>query len=201
MPFTKNKIVCKFGNISQFSILWLLLFCLFFGSFPISAKQNNPSNDLVYCPLQKKWVKKNQNLSEPKKVEKPLDEICSSSKNKESFIFGLFSVISTKQFSSTKENEESLFFKFLKKGERAFSESPDPNNLPKNQIASAVTKVKGGNVYFNFDFAQELTETFKLNQFARPPNTFQATKFGFHLIRELKNISRNINPRSPPFSI
>jgi hypothetical protein len=201
MTSNKAKKVGNYTAILHSAVFWTTLFCLISGSIPVSARHISQPADAVYCPLQKTWVRKNDPAAEAVRPEKTLDYICSSFDHKESFVFELSNGIFDRQISLTGEKIEKLFFKYLEEGKQAFAEIAPSNNLPGRQMAKNSAGEKSGSTNFKVDFARYPSETFGFEQLARPPTTRQTIKFNFQFVNELDKISRNINPRSPPFSI
>ena len=177
----------------------VFLFALISVNFlPQSTK--NDSEDLVYCPLQKTWVKRDLPV-EPIKVEFPLGEICSSQNKKESFLFDLGKSTVSRQIIFNRRDEVNLFFNYLGKGKTAFAYFESEQNLPEHKLVRAALQEKGANTNFRIDFSIIRKTEFVLEQFSRPPTVQKTSKFDFKIISALEEISHNINPRSPPFSI
>ena len=176
-----------------------LIFCaIFFNSFPAFGEKKSDSADLVFCPLQKIWVKKNSSVSRSEKPRNLLDGICSSEKEKQSFIFELTQNINFRQLTFAGKNGENLYFDFLQKGKKAFAEAAAPQNIPNREIANTGSIEKGTNSNFKKDFSRVKSGIFSLEQFARPPTFTENFSYSFIIFREMKTISRRIAPRAPP---
>lgn len=195
MSKESNKIFSLVNNI----FCSLFLFALISVNFLPQSTQND-SEDLVYCPLQKTWVKRDL-PGEPVKVEFPLGEICSSQKNKESFLSDLGKIASSNQIIFDKQDEANLFFNYLEKGKKAFAYFESTQNHPKHQLVRNALNEKGANTNYKIEFEPNRSEEFVLSQLSRPPTVRKTSKFDFQIVYSLEKISHNINPRSPPFSI
>lgn len=187
--------------MSRTFLALLILFCIFSGSLPIFGNGRLHATDEVYCPLQKKWVKQNPvTLPEPIDTEKPLANICTSNNLKENFLADLLKSFHFRRISAD-QKEEEVFFNYLDKGKQAFAEIALPFNSPEHQLAKSSRTEKSSSGNYQKDFGKISVETFLTKQHPRPPTTQKNTVFNYQIARKLKNLSRNINPRSPPFSI
>lgn len=173
----------------------LILLCISFSSLPAFAHQSSKSSDLVFCPLQKTWVQK---YIPPVKVKEPLGEICASDRQKDSFFFEMSERLPLLRFIQDSEQTEKLFFNYTEKGKRAFAGILPPENLPESQLAKLAStgKIAGNNYKTNFD--RDKSEAFVLAQRPRPPTIQNVASFETTTFRELKTISRRIQPRAPP---
>lgn len=152
--------------------------------------------DLVFCPLQKTWVKRNPAPEKAFKFE-PLEEICAANEQKESFIFESFQKLALAKISLDIKKTENLFFDYAEKGKEVFTMLSNSHSLPETQLSKADNPKKA---IFNLqkDFIKKETGIFLLPAQPRPP-TFQITaNFISQKFVELKNISRKISPRAPP---
>jgi hypothetical protein len=109
--------------------LWLI--CICFSLAPIFA---GPLADpgLVYCPLQKAWVKKGREASRPG----PLKNICASDAAKLKFSYESFRRLGFSRPLPDGERAEALFFKYTAAGNRAFR-SLEPEQAPERQSITA----------------------------------------------------------------
>ena len=175
----RTKINTIFSSL--ISSLWLMSFC--FGFLFLNFSQQIDNQDLVYCPLQKTWVKRNE---EPESIrQNPLDQICMSDAKKQTLAIQ----ISLKK--SFAINEKGIF-ETLQKGLKVLDSYRETQNLPENNLAQTRHPCSVSNT-------KKDAFSFALN--SRPPTVQNSTKFDFQFARKLEKISCNINPRSPPFSI
>ncbi len=108
LKISKNSFKCR---ISLLAFAFLTLFCVLFSSFlPALAQKNVESSDLVFCPLQKTWVKRNSEQKTSPKIEEPLGEICSSEKQKRIFFLELSKTFNFRQIISAQNGGEKIFF-------------------------------------------------------------------------------------------
>lgn len=180
---------------------WVVFFSLLICSIPISARQKHSSADLVYCPLQKTWVKGGQPETYSPPVDHSLDEICATTEHKQHFVIDLAKSLFSKRIESSRISRANLFFQYLEKRKQAFAEVVPFKNAPDYQFVRAATKEKSGAANYRVSFKRALPSAFGLEALARPPTSNDSVKFNFQFASELKKISRNINPRSPPVHI
>lgn len=180
--------------------MWIVVICVLTGSVPALGVPDPISPDLVYCPLQKAWVNRRGD-AEPPETKYALDEICSPADQKRSFVAEASKHFLARQAGKDTEGAEKLYFNYLDKGRRAFTEINPLNNVPEQRLESSSVKQKSAGANHSADFSQDLTEVFSLELFARPPTGYRSSKFDSQISIKLETISRNINPRSPPFSI
>jgi hypothetical protein len=150
----------------------------------------NKINDLVYCPLQKIWIKK---LDETFTVRKnSLDQICMSDTKKQSLAIQI-------SFKTALAVDEKGIFETLKFGEKVLDNYKGFPNLPNQHLVNFrhYFSILNSKTDIQTDF-QIITKTFSIQQFSRPPTLTKTTKFDFQIAQTLEKISRNINPRSPP---
>ena len=182
----------SFQDLSQI-LIWLIFFTLCSGYPGFYDFQSTVSPDLVYCPLQKVWVKR----LEPKTPVKyqPFDEICATDTRKNS----LRLEISLKTLHPA---TQKIVFDYLEKGDRAFAELNQLTSSPSRQLLAQTNSETAAN-NFSQDFGKHEFAEFTLLQAPRPP-TFSGNapiRFTFQFTCALEKISRNINPRSPPRSV
>jgi len=190
----------KFCTTKIFTVIWF--FALFLNVFSITlfAVSPNTSAEMVYCPLTKKL----QPVKAPKKEfsQNPLEEVCAPEKNKKSFVDEVFGKNLLRVNLLDKKQFENLVFDFFQKGESAFANLPQFPDLPHKYSVKAFSTVIGFGKNDETRFVwKEQTENFNFAQHPRPPDFAPKGDFSVQIARELKNISRNINPRSPPFFI
>ncbi len=186
-----NKFFLIFSNLFCSSLFFILLSA----NFVIPYNSNELSN-LVYCPLQKTWIKK---TTETLLIRSnPLDQICMSDSEKQHLTF---KIVQKNAFAI----DEKGVFDTLEKGDKVLNDYQDfPNllnlpNLPNQNLAKLrhsffVLNTKNGSK----TDSQINSQTVSFEQLSRPPTILNATKFYFQRVYPLTKISRNINPRSPP---
>lgn len=178
--------------------VWFFALLLNAFSTPAFAATLKSSPATVYCPLTKKL----QPVKIPQARPNPLGEICANEKDKQLFTNEFFGVNRSKINFLSETQFENLVFDFFRKGESAFAglpslpDSPHQKSIVKSFLIYAFGKINEYHFAFktndaNFSFAQN----------PRPPNSRNSAKLDFQIARELRKISRRINPRSPPFSI
>ena len=177
------------------TIVFVLLFCITFGSLSSFAFDSPRSPDLVFCPLQQQWVKK----SEPAMplAKGLLVDICASNKDKESFGGKLVQNIKI----SGKLTPENLFFEYQAKGDRAFAEMPSAPNPPDFPLVT-LAKVQGASGVSRDDFPFAITTVLSLTQLSRPPTSRAAVdNFSLPAHPNLAIIAPAMAPRGPPVSL
>lgn len=182
-----NKLFLILSNIFCVVFLFALITANFFFSFNLHTY-----SDLVYCPLQKTWVK--QHIERPKFKQNPLEQICMNEAeklelSKQILLKNAFAVDEKGVFETLRNGEKVL------DNYRDFPQMP-PQNLFTNKQSFSLLNNKN-------DFRTEvanITEVVSFQQFSRPPTIQHSAKFDFQISRTLSKTSRNINPRSPPFS-
>lgn len=180
-----DKVYAKFTST-------LLLLCFGAALFQVLFAGVSSNPNLVYCPLQNKWVKSGE---ETILAVKDFDDFCATAKRKE--------FIKAKIHFKTRFSPvitENLVFDYLEKGNQIFSLANHlPEIPPREFIRKSLTITAGSNF---FDYSIKLaTGKFSLKQAARPPTFSAQARFSFQFVRSLSAISRNINPRSPPIFI
>lgn len=173
-----------------FSLIWLMSLCI---GFSFINKSQLIYDDLVYCPLQKTWVKRNEETQAARK--NPFDQICMSDSKKQELAIQ----ISLKNaFAIT----EKGIFETLQKGVKVLDSYRETQNLPNQtlvQIRHSFSVLNSANDLRQVFTAKSEAFSFALN--SRPPTIQKVAEFYFQPTKTLDQISRNINPRSPPFSI
>lgn len=176
---------------SFLSLIWLM--SLFIGFSFVNDLRLTANEDLVYCPLQKIWVKRAEESQPVRHIS--LDQICMSDRTRQELAI---QIALKKAFAI----DENGIFEALQKGTAVlakYRENPSlpQQNLTKVQYSSSVLNTSN-NWKISF-IAKSEAFSFALN--SRPPTVYKTTKFDFQFTKTLDQISRNINPRSPPFSI
>ncbi|MBS1793230.1 MAG: hypothetical protein JSS81_05220 [Acidobacteria bacterium] len=144
---------------------------------------------LIYCPLQKTWVKR---LSSPKPTfTNPLDEICMSDSRKSNLaaqilLEGAFGI------------DEKGVFDVLQKGPQILAAYRNSPAAPKPALAGNIhlPGVSNNKKEAKPAPAPAVSKAVRAVLPLRTPD--QTANLDFRTVFDLKNISRNINPRSPP---
>jgi hypothetical protein len=127
-------------HISRRAMSWIWLICFTFTSFSILAFDSPGSPDLVFCPLQKHWVKKNP---PPRIPDVSLIEICASGKSKSAFFEQL---ALTRRSISNHSLATEQFLRFAARGKQVFGALPRRSDLPEQLPASLAKNSAGNNV-------------------------------------------------------
>lgn len=166
-----------------------LLFCLGAASFQVLFFASPISSNLVFCPLQNKWVESDARMI---LAPKDFDDFCATDQRKEFIKIKIH--LKTRYAPVITEN---LVFDYLEKGNQAFSLFNHLPEIPPREFIKKSSGVTASNNFFDYSI-KLATEKFSLEQAARPPTFSAQTRFSFQFIRPLSAITRNINPRSPP---
>jgi hypothetical protein len=179
-------------QINKFKRITAKLFCgvLFFSFLLINlgfANAEISHLNSTYCPLQKSWVKQKQ-----VKIEKSnlLSNICTSDETKEKIAFEISSKIFTRNHIT-----EDIVFDYLEKGSITLLNLPQ--NSPNNNFAKR-NKFESVSGNSNNTFLTKSFAIVEFEQLARPPSFSVSGYFSPFINKTLKQISCNINPRSPP---
>lgn len=193
-----NKMIFRINpqpkSISQI-VIGVVLFCVVLSGIALSLDFSVENEDLVYCPLQKKWVKE---TVEPVRYENPLDEICAANTEKNSFLQSFTVKFAFLSKISTKIETQNLFFSYVEKGEKAFVELTSSHHFPDEEFLVFGTFQKGSVVYKN-EFVKKQNSVLEETVLPRPPNFIaENTKFEFPATQKLEQISHQIFARPPP---
>ncbi len=171
------------------------MICSVFNTLVVFAVETPNNGDLVFCPLQRQWVKK----SEPKRVvaKAPLSDICGSKKTKAVFLLEMILAANVKVKAEHNVNIGELFVSFSAKGGKAFSELPSAPDSPKRPL-TVVDKVQAGSISSRGDFLAITTQIFSLQQLSRPPTELAVSNFYSPQITDLQSAAYAINTRGPP---
>lgn len=178
----------------------ILLSAILSGMFSFSFHTSTQLNtaEMVYCPLTKKLqpirafnVNSKQNL---------LDEYCVSEKEKAGFSSEIIKKIRFSFSIFNETNFENLVFDYFRIGKSAFDVIPNLPNFPEKKLVKKSFSTSGLSNSFNTQITGKAQEQFSFQLKPRPPTIILQTHFEFLFSQELKKISKNINPRSPPFS-
>ena len=183
----------KSSTFTVFLLGNILLMSLCFSFIILPQSTQGLNENLVYCPLQKALVRKE--IPQPE-IKNELEDICASDKLKAQFGTQL-----TQKTLGFPPKTEKLFFNYLQKGDLAFAEINHHPNLPDSNLAQNHKPETVSNNSGQEIGQQDLTK-FTLQQIARPPTFVKEINFfASQSVQTLDKISRNINPRSPPFFI
>jgi hypothetical protein len=180
-------------SLSKINFLCVLILLSLFASAFIFSKKDSSNENLVFCPLQKTWVKKDTEDSTIRK--NLLDSICLTKAKKQTLTL---EILIKKAFAI----DENGVFETLQKGFQVLDDYRNFPNLPQQTLVkltnsfSLLAPKDDTNIAF---FIKKEAFSFALN--SRPPTSSNSTKFDFQIAQTLDQISRNINPRSPPFLI
>lgn len=158
-PNKKNPVpICQLT-----ALVWVL--AIFLTAIPLFAISPAGNQRSVYCPLQKQWVKRN----EEKKIVSslPLSDLCAGGNDKTAFLQKLLSS-GSKLGSSQKIDLDELFFTFVAKGDQVFAQLPSSPQTPRVPLAF-VDKLLGGIVATRVFDVAAISQVFSLEQSARPP--------------------------------
>lgn len=183
----------------QLLLAVLVLLSVLFGSLPVFAHTQKQSPDLVYCPLQKSWVKRNPSAAvAPIKTFKLLDDVCASNRLKENFFSDLSKSLHSRRILSHQNDEVKLFFSYLERGEQVFAEIVTPSDAPNRQLAQSSKIEKSGGANYQKDFTNALTGKLFVQQFPRPPTIKNSSFYHSRIVKESNIISHRTAPRAPP---
>lgn len=182
------------SNFVRITAVWLSVLCLLFSAFPLSATEQIRS-DLVFCPLQKKWVQRDP-LPRPV-VQDPLSEICSSPKKKRAFLADLSRVIGIFSNGNVGSFQE-VYFKHLKDKKNTFASLISTHHVPGNKFtrSSNDRRVGNGSVKQWSHSYSVLSSIISLDDGVLDTPVF--VSYRQRPVAGISSISRNINPRSPP---
>ncbi len=187
----------KKAKLLSHLILCGLLLCVWFSGIVLHKSEAKNSDRLVYCPLQKKWVKGND---EPMFVRNPLDEICSTNDRKAAFTQGLLNNFISLSSIANNLTTEDLYFEYAERGERVFSEINLQQDFPQRKSIAFESFQKASGIYKNELVKKQSVALIETN-FARPPTFDAVAKFEFPTVQKLSKISHKILARPPPFEL
>lgn len=172
------------------TLVWLLCFAL--SSVSVVAVEAPRAGDLVFCPLQKLWVKGR----EPEKMRPPdaLAAICAANTSKTSFLEKLAAAPSIKV---TAANAVDAYFSFQTDGSRALMKTrsaPDVPQIPLTVVSKLQSTAGSGHVAP----VTGLADVFSFQQHARPPTGAVVSNYLSQQIPHLRPSSFAIIPRGPP---
>lgn len=174
------------------ALVWVLAISL--TAMPLSAAPKAVTSGVVYCPLQRQWVRRNE---ETKVVPSlPLSDLCAASNDKAAFLQKLLSVAS-KLSTSQKLDLGELFFSFTANGEQVLAQQPSSPEMPRAPLA-VVDTVLGGIVTNRVVDLAAIPQIFSLEQLSRPPTNL-VEPIPFSLASKGRRMAlTSISPRGPP---
>ena len=185
----KISAATKFTLFVRASVcVWLV--CVVFASLSVFSIESPKSTGLVFCPLQKQWMKR----LPPSAPVSDLATFCAPAKAKEMFLGSLL----RKRVPGNSANGEAAFFNFLAKGERSFAEMPSLPNDPQEALTDLTRNEFFGNAArTKIAFFQDGRLAF--GQFSRPPTLEAAAIFPDPQFPPSATGAYAIKPRGPPF--
>lgn len=177
------------------SLLWLL--GIVFASVPVFANGPNVSGDIVFCPLQNQWVKRNAEAPTVRRT--PFTDLCAGSQDKDTFINKLILKVARNVSFGDRARAEAIFFDYKASGEISFSELPSKPDLPSPPQAS-VSKVINAVNGIRIDPSITNTQVHWQRRTSRRQTCKHAVKFSRKQLRDLQPISIAVKPRGPPVS-
>lgn len=194
------RIATNLKRLAPLAASWLVLLafvCSSFGS--IMALDHGPAEraGLVFCPLQKKWVKEGEAGKVAPAV--PLSDICAPRRGKSTFAASLLTAVSSQISVNKNLDLTQLFFAFQVKGSGAFAELPSAPDAPRPPTTLSEKTVVTAGIDRNGFIAVPAKE-FSFEQLSRPPTASSATNFHLPQIADLKMVADVTNPRGPPLA-
>lgn len=180
------------SEISKKFIGTFLLWCFGVLILQVLFSYSPTNSSLVYCPLQQKWVTGSE---ERVFITKDFDDFCATDKRKE-FIKSKIHL----KTGFSRILTENLVFDYLEKGNQVFALVNHLPDFPQREIIKKSQSVSAVNNFADVS-ANAVAKVFTLKQSARPPTFAAPSHFSFQFVRALSEISRNINPRSPPVNL
>lgn len=180
--------------------MWL--FALFLNAFSTAlfADSSPRSAETVYCPLTKKLQPVKARKKDLRK--NPLEEVCADEKDKKSLLGELFGKNSRRTNFLDEKQFENLVFDYFQKGRAAFANLPQPPDFPRRVSIKTSSAVAGFSKTNETSFVWKLQpNNFNFASHQRPPNSVPVNLFESQNFRALEEISRQISPRAPPFSL
>ena len=182
------------GHLLRRTISCVWLICFTFTSFSILAFDSPGSPDLVFCPLQKQWVKKNP---PPRVADNSLAEICASGKSKSAFVDQL---ALTRRSISEHSHATDQFFKFAARGKQVFDALPRKPDLP-DQPPASLAKSSGNNDIGGASNDLCLSPLLIFNSGPHLSLMLSAGASHTTAVRKLSSFPVTADPRGPPVSL
>ena len=161
-------------------------------SLAFTAPQQSGSAETVFCPLTKRF----QPVHPPK--NNLLDDLCASAFEKETFSKAVIEQLTVELNNFNENSLEDLVFDYWQNGKAAFENLPFQPSHPEKTFAKNSFSNAGFANKFEHQIIRKTVNKFSFQLHQRPPPIQNNSKFEFRKVSELKKISRNINPRSPP---
>ena len=176
-----------------------VLLSVYLGSLNLTTAEAAGTGNKVFCPLQKTWVRKSPATALSQKQRDPLKDICGPDERKTEFLLQLSESLRLTRARPTSQEIIKLFFAYFAEGKPALTRFVSSQNVPGPQFFSGSRQEKGVN-NTRSDLAQNTDKVFALAR-VRSVIALSETNFVSHYPPTLKNISRRIKPRAPPFSV
>lgn len=196
-----KKVRLKFQMLKINFVAVILLLAISSGAFSFAffAPEKSSTAEMVYCPLTLRL----QPINPPREISigDSLNEICANESQKDRFASAILRSAKVEVSKLNQLTFENLVFDFWQKGKSAFDNLPNLPNLPETFLAkNSFSTLTVGNQFEN-QFVWKTTEKFAFQLKPRPPTTRNSFVFEFQNVTKLDQISRQIAPRAPPFSI
>lgn len=195
MKFQTNK------QQKDFAVVLILLSAIFSGAFSLAFYSPNRAKNLemVYCPLTKQLQP--VHAAQIIQTENKLDEICLTDRQKNEFSSAILEKVSFGLSLSKEKSVEDLVFNYFRDGKSALDANPNLPNQPEKTFAKNSFSLIGFGNNFDTQAVWKTEEKFSFQLKPRPPTSAVSIRFEFNPSNDLENISRNINPRSPPVPV
>lgn len=185
----------KFGTRNNLTVVWLLALMLNAFSIAVLADEKEIPSGMVYCPLTKQL----QPIKAKEPRENPLFDFCANDERKDEFAAGYLTSGQAQTGELDRDDFEKLVFDFFKKGSEVFLGLPFKPELPnRKSVENLNASVPAGRTDGFRTNPATRTAEFSFDQNPRPPDSISRIYFSSVSLHSLKDVSRNINPRSPP---
>jgi hypothetical protein len=174
----------------------LTLICSAFASLPVFSFDRANAADLVFCPLQRQWVKR-QPLA-PAKPTESLSDVCAADRDKAAFADRL--ILKAAGRSIADEAIVSLYFEFGAKGDAAFLDARSRSNSPEKPTSS-FSKKEIGSSSVRSDLAVVKNEPLALRRISGASKEIAVRSSWDRPLRDLTAIPSSTRPRAPPASL
>lgn len=180
----------------SFLLLWsLVLPLMFFGAADAALNNDN----LVYCPLQKKWVAPASSPPVEAKVD-VFDQICAAPGVKTNIFQNVFARLSAFQTIADARAAEDLIFDYLRHGDavvKAFRGAPLPSPAQSAGLYAAEKALNNTNQpLFKLPLAAVCSQLRARPPTGKPLSVFSYNNPDCNLFDG--NLSPNLLPRPPP---
>lgn len=185
----------KFGTRKDLAVIWLLALMLNVFSIAAWADEKEIPPGMVFCPLTKQL----QPIKAKERRANPLFDFCATDERKDEFAAGFLTSGQAQNGDLDRDQFENLVFDFFEKGHDVFLGLPFKAELPNRKAIENLNAFapagRTGEIQKNP--ATPVAE-FSFSQNPRPPDAAPGTYRSPVAVIRLENVSRNINPRSPP---